>query len=185
MSTLTRAFARTGGLLALGVAASATATPLNDAWNDRIAIPAVASGTPFSTSEGGAAFATSEAGDPATPCNAGPTGVPGAGTNSLWYSYTTGAQTEYVNLSTQGTYYYTGVNSVTGQLNTTLASIAVFTGTPGSFHLVAGGCNSTIAGHDGYALIGGLRLEAQTTYSFEVTAASALSTVNPPPAPAT
>lgn len=185
MSTLTRAFARMGGLLALGVAASATATPLNDAWNDRIAIPAVASGTPFSTSEGGAAFATSEAGDPATPCNAGPTGVPGAGTNSLWYSYTTGAQAEYVNLSTQGTYYYTGVNSVTGQLNTTLASIAVFTGTPGSFRLVAGGCNSTIAGHDGYALIGGLRLEAQTTYSFEVTAASALSTVNPPPAPAT
>jgi hypothetical protein len=162
-----------------------SAVPANDAWAARMTIPNVSGGTPFSTVEANAALATSDATDPVSLCSPGTSGASGAAANSLWYSYTTGNVPEYVNLNTQGTYFYTGVSAVTGQLLTTTSIVNVFTGEPGAFNLVAGGCNQTFNGFGSYSLIAGLRLEANTTYSIEVTAANALSTIDPPPPPAT
>ncbi|HEX5123807.1 MAG TPA: Ig-like domain-containing protein [Rhodanobacteraceae bacterium] len=166
----------------LGVVSS---VPRNDAWSGRIAIPSVASGTPFTTVEANAALSTSDATDPTSICSPGSTGTRGTGTNSLWYSYTTGSTPEYVNLNTQGSYYYTGVNAITNQVQMTPTVVSVFKGQPGAFDLVAGGCNQVFNGFSSYSLIAGLRLEANTTYSIEVVALGTLSMTDPPPPPAT
>lgn len=166
----------------LGVVSS---VPVNDAWSGRIAIPSVAGGTPFATVESNAALSTSDPSDPPSICSPGSNSAAGTGTNSLWYSYTTGNAPEYVNLNAQGTYYYTGVSTITGQVQMTSSVISVFKGQPGSFSLVAGGCNQVFNGFNSYSLIAGLRLEANTTYSIEVTALGALSMTDPPPLPAT
>lgn len=166
----------------LGVVSS---VPHNDAWSGRTSIPSVASGTPFATVESNAALSTSDATDPASICTPLNSGIAGAAFNTLWYSYTTGNAPEYVNLNTQGTYYYTGVSTITGQVLTTNAAINVFTGVPGAFDPVAGGCNSVYNAFGSYSLIAGLRLEANTTYSIEVVSVNTLSTADPPPSPAT
>jgi Big-like domain-containing protein len=166
----------------MGVVSS---VPRNDSWANATPVPALTPATPFSTVEANAALATSDASDPVSPCNDNGLGFGGTGANSMWYAYTTGDAPEYVNLSTAGTYYYTGVNAVTGALTTTNATITVFTGEAGAFRMIAGGCNSVSAGFGSSALLAGVKLEPHTTYAIEVTALGALSTQDPPPPVAT
>ncbi|HKE48599.1 MAG TPA: Ig-like domain-containing protein [Rhodanobacteraceae bacterium] len=155
--------------------------PGNDAWANAIDIPSVTPGSPFSTSETAPYLATVDASDPTSPCIGGSqSGAPGVGFNTLWYSYTTGGAPEYVNLGTQGTLYYNTFNTNNNTLSLTQATISVYTGQPGAFHLVAGGCNGNTAGYGSPSLLAGLRLEPNTTYSIEVAANSLLWAGDPP-----
>ncbi|MDR3389373.1 MAG: Ig-like domain-containing protein [Rudaea sp.] len=119
--------------------------PVNDNWAKRTVIPAL----PFTTTEPNMYLATVEATDLDPPCR--PVGADNE-SNTLWYSYTTGASTEYLTL--------TAGNQIIGM-------ITVYTGSPGAFTLVSGGC-------DGYSeavgntRIAGLRLAPNTTYSIKV-----------------
>ena len=73
------------------------------------------------------------------------------GAHSIWYSYTTGADTEYVTLST-------GPSELP-------VIVSVHEGAPGRFRMVAGGCNDE---HTGTGAIRGLRLSPHTAYSIEL-----------------
>src|SRR5262249_6853371 len=92
---------------------------------------------------------TSEATDPVVAC-AGRS----KGHLSVWYSFSTGPETRYVNLSTAG-------SDFGGAL------LSVYEGTPGSFRLVAGGCTDDQATP---AALHGLRLRPNTSYSIELAA---------------
>jgi CSLREA domain-containing protein len=92
--------------------------------------------------------ATTDATDPVIPCAYGGRSQ---GIHSVWYSYTTGASPAYVSFDTTGS-----------QL---LAHLAVFSGPPGAFDLVPGGCVSDTGGD---AQLNGLRLAPNTTYSIEL-----------------
>lgn len=139
--------------LACGLAcAPAWAAAPNDRWTDRAAIAAL----PYSivqTDVGSALFNSDE---PTAPCfpsslNAG---------NAVWYSYSTGEETEYLTLDTLGSSY----DSV----------LSVWTGAPGEFELVGGGCNDN-GNQDGSAntaRIAGLRLAPNTEYSILVSRAT-------------
>lgn len=103
--------------------------------------------------------ATTEASDPVSVCFVG--AGDSQGRSSVWYRYTTGAATEYVNLSTAGSGYDT--------------LIQVYQGAPGSFQQVTGGCND-----DGVlqvqSRIAGLRLAPATTYWIQITAHGTINT---------
>ncbi len=129
----------------LGTAA-VPAYALNDNYVDAIAIGTL----PFSDAEM-TSTATTEATDPASICFVGASNSQGKA--SVWYRYTTGASVEYANISTQGSAYDTVVN--------------VYSGSPGSFRQVLGGCNDDGVGTT-QSLIAGLRLQPGTTYSIEV-----------------
>lgn len=102
-------------------------------------------------------LATTETTDPVLACNGNGYNQ---GTNTVWYAYTTGAATEYVNLRTLGS------DSPGTQYNTVLA---VYTGTPGSLRIVSGGCNDNAESNTlGRSAIYGLRLAPNTTYYFDV-----------------
>lgn len=131
---------------ALLTSAAALAQPANDAWANREAIASL----PFSDTEAAIGAATVEANDPIVVCRIGPASQGG---NTVWYTYTTGPATEYVNISTAGSDYDT--------------MVSVYTGTPGSFELVAGGCNDDGAPSAPRSRIAGLRLQPSTTYSIE------------------
>lgn len=132
--------------LALLLPAHVLAQPANDAWANREAIASL----PFSDTEAAIGSATVEASDPIVVCRLGPASQGG---NTVWYTYTTGASTQYVNISTAGSDYDT--------------MISVYTGSPGSFELVAGGCNDDGAPSAPRSRINGLRLSPGTTYSIE------------------
>ena len=145
--------------LALLVAApAASAAPPNDNWANREVIPAL----PFTDVEADVATATLEATDPIVVCRAA---LVGQGGNTLWYSYTSGAATEYVTLSTAPSDYDT--------------SVSVYEGAPGSFRLVHGGCNDDGAALTFQSRVTGLRLKPNTAYSIVV------AQIDPLPDPAT
>ncbi len=109
-------------LAALAAATFPVAASANDDWASRVAIGTL----PYADSRSIAA-ATTDVTDPVVPCRLGI----GTGGNSVWYSYTTGAVPEYVNLTTAGSDYDT--------------LLAVWTGAPGSFRLAAGCSDNGIA----------------------------------------
>ena len=129
-------------LLVLAPATAGAQGPPNDDWASRIALQ-LPSQIDIHFSD-----AHVDAGDPVLACN-----VVGRvrGARSVWYSYTTGADTEYVSLST--------ANSMLPVI------VSVHEGAPGSFRMLAGACNDD---HTGKGAIRGLRLSPHTTYSIEL-----------------
>ena len=156
------AFTLAFGTMALGNLALATA-PANDNWADATVIASL----PFSTTSPGPApdltEATVETTDPdPPPCLPLEDSVKG----TVWYKYSTGANYEYVTLKSEVAHVDT---------SKALVLIAVYTGTPGAFSIVSGGCNTVYFGPPppapaGPALtrIAGLRLAPNTTYSIEI-----------------
>lgn len=142
------------GVFSLQLAAQAQ-VPANDSWANATAI----SSLPFSTTEADMYLATVEATDPVPPCL--PYGTNEA--HTLWYSYTTGASTEYVTLLIPN--------------NKILGMITVYTGSPGAFAIVAGGCEGYAEGPR-ITRIAGLRLAPNTTYSIKVGAIINISSSN-------
>lgn len=132
--------------LALLLPAAALAQPANDAWANREAIGSL----PFADTEAAVGAATVEATDPIVICRVG---AASQGGNTVWYTYTTGPSTEYVNITTAGSSYDT--------------MVSVYTGTPGAFELVAGGCNDDGIAAVFQSRVAGLRLLPNTTYSIE------------------
>ncbi|NCT66325.1 MAG: hypothetical protein GXC76_01640 [Rhodanobacteraceae bacterium] len=133
--------------------AQAWAAVPNDRWTDRTVITAF----PYSVVQTDIGSALFNSDEPIAPCFPN-TLNPG---NGVWYSYTTGADTEYLNLDTLGSNY----DSV----------LSVWTGTPNHFELVGGGCNDN-GNQDASAntaRIAGLRLAPNTEYSILVTRATA------------
>ena len=133
----------------LFVAPGAHAVPPNDNWANRQVIPAL----PFTDIEPDVATATLETTDPIVVCRGA---LVGQGGNSLWYSYTTGAATEYVTLSTATSDYDT--------------TASLYEGTPGSFQMPLGGCNDDGIDPDQFqSRVTGVRLKPHTAYSILVT----------------
>ena len=136
--------------------ASQAAAPANDNWVNRTMLTSASAPLP---SEPNMYLATLEAGDPDPPCRAILAG-PNPESNTLWYGYTTGASIEYLTLQIASDQNIAG-------------AISVYTGTPGAFTIVSGGCafysqtthNTTIAG---------LRLAPNTSYSIKVGATQAV-----------
>lgn len=138
--------------LCVGGTSAWAAAPVNDDWANRIAMPPATVLTPggFSDVQAGIAEATTDATDPLVVCK---NGDPAQRGNSVWYSLRlVGAgQNFHVNLSALG---YDNV-------------VAVYTGTPGAFTPVVGGCNDD--GASGLAAaLNGLRLEGEVDYSIMV-----------------
>ncbi len=131
-------------LLFAAAAPPALAQPANDAWANRTTIAAL----PFSVTEPQAGLATNAASDPDPLCR-----KPGSNplVFTLWYGYTTGAQVEYVNASITG-----------GDIN---GIVAIYTGSPGSFRLVSGGCGTRGNSAAFVPRAIGIRLEPNTSYS--------------------
>lgn len=127
----------------------ARAQPANDSYANREVIASL----PFLDVEPAIGQATVEGTDPQVFCRQA--GI-GTGGNTVWYSYTTGPTDEYLDFSTVNSNYDT--------------LVAVYTGAPGAFDQVSGGCNGNTRAH-----IAGLRLRASTTYSI-VIARTTLST---------
>jgi hypothetical protein len=151
-------------------AVRAQTAPANDNWANAIAIPSVAPpATAFSSTVGGSggislAAATVESTDPLITCKTqNYNAAEGQMASTVWYTYTTGAAVEYVNIkATENSFTTTNFDPV----------LAVWTGTPATgFHMVTGGCNdegvpnSTL---NDFARVAGLRLQANTTYNIEV-----------------
>lgn len=152
---------RSLGLIFLGIlGAQVTAfaqAPINDDWASRTVIASL----PFSTSESNMYLATNEGTDPVAPCIQ--FGVSEA--HTLWYSYTTGSSTEYLTLA------------LTASPAPVAGIISIYTGSPGSFHIVSGACGGYRNPSDN-ARISGLRLAPNTTYSIEVGSIAAVSNGN-------
>jgi len=122
------------------------AAPANDNWVNRTTIASL----PFATTEPNMSSATVEASDPDPPCKR----VGGnSETGTLWYSYSTGAATQYLTLQVPD--------------NVVPAYITVYTGSPGSFSLVSGACGGYRSSLGKSRLVG-LRLAPNTTYSIKV-----------------
>ena len=135
----------------LFVAAASVQAQANDDWANRTQILAL----PFHvvTSMGGA---TNAASDPLPNCR---------NTNSttygtIWFGYTTGAQPEILTLSIA---------------NFEVATVAaIYTGSPGTFHLAPGAC-SRPGGSPFNAQLAGVRLAANTSYSILLSAQTPLT----------
>ena len=121
--------------------------PVNDNWANATVIATL----PFNTSEPNMGNATLEAADLDPPCR-----QPSDNSvlHTVWYKYTTGAATEYVTL-------------VVPDNSALSAWMSVYTGTPGTFSIVSGGCTS-YSFPAGVSRIAGLRLAPNTTYSIQV-----------------
>jgi CSLREA domain-containing protein len=129
-------------LLCLSFASGAHAQA-NDNWANRTPITVL----PFHTADAHVDSATPEQTDPAPPC--------GGATNTVWYSFTTGGSPAYLSVY------------VTGYSGSPLATVAVYSGTPGAFKLVNGACAS-FGNNPNNARLYGVRLEPNTAYSIEV-----------------
>lgn len=121
------------------------AQPANDSFANRETI----TGLPFTDVESSIRLATVEPTDPSIFCRQA--GI-GTGGNTVWYSYTTGPVDEYVDFTTVNSDYDT--------------IVAFYTGGPGAFALVGGGCNDNAISTR--ARVAGLRLRSNTTYSIVV-----------------
>ncbi len=126
------------------------AQPANDNYANRQVIP----GLPFADVEPAIGLATVEVTDPPIFCRR--FGIDPGG-NTVWYSYATGPIDQYVDFTTVNSDYDT--------------IVAFYTGGPGAFKLVSGGCDDNGAGAS-RARVTGLRLRANTTYSIVVAQAT-------------
>jgi CSLREA domain-containing protein len=121
--------------------------PVNDNWANATVIATL----PFSTSVSNMSNATLELGEPDPPCRQ-PADL--SVVHTVWYKYTTGAATEYVTLLVPD--------------NQALSAwMSVYTGAPGTFSIVSGGCTS-YSFPAGVSRLAGLRLAPNTTYSIQV-----------------
>ena len=128
-------------VLLVGSASAQAQAPSNDHWpGTPISVPA------HETLAIGDAM--TDATDPVIPCAFGGRSQ---AIHSVWFSYTTGSSPVYVSLATTGSQF--------------IDHLAVFTGRPGAFDLVPGGCVSDSGGD---AQLNGLRLAPNTTYSIEL-----------------
>jgi CSLREA domain-containing protein len=132
-------------LFAFAAQSSFAAPPPNDDWINAISISPTQLTAGFTDTQL-VAEATVEPTDPIIQCKVGDPDQRG---NTLWYKLTTGAQAVYLKTGTGSDYD---------------ANISVYTGAPGSFRLVPGGCNDDGGANFG-ALIDGLRLAPNTAYS--------------------
>ncbi len=121
--------------------------PANDNWANATVIATL----PFSTSEPNMGNATLEAAvDLDPPCRrSGDNPV----NHTVWYKYTTGAASEYLTLTIPDNHTPSGL-------------ISVYTGNPGTFSIVSGGCNGV--NFSLFTRLAGLRLAPNTTYSIQV-----------------
>jgi hypothetical protein len=138
---------RAAALLALAVvllapASALAAPPSNDHWSERAPLALGSRATVANLDE-----ATTDPSDPALICR-----LEGRapGDHSVWFTYTTGDQIDYVTLFTHGT----------------PVTISVFQGSPGAFTTATGGCGD---GRPSGA-IAGLRLAPHTSYTIELAA---------------
>lgn len=154
MTLSTSARCAIGLFLVAGILSLPVAAQSHDDWANARIITSL----PYSDSDS-TSTATTEPTDPVSVCFVG--AADSQGRSSVWYRYTTGAATEYVNLSTAGSSYDT--------------VIQVYRGAPGNFEQVTGGCND-----DGVlqvqSRIAGLRLAPETTYWIEITAHGTVNT---------
>ncbi len=138
-------------LLSFAVGGSPAAAGVsNDSWAQRVNIPiaGLASGFNFSQSDIGGA--TTDPGDPLLVCK---NGDPAQRGNTVWFSIDLTAESQPVWVNTSAI----GYDSV----------VAIFTGAPGSFAPVAGGCNDD--GGAGFsAALNGFRLTPGSAYSIMV-----------------
>jgi CSLREA domain-containing protein len=132
--------------VALLLAPAALAAPPNDGFADREVIPALN----FYDTVADIETATVDASDPPFFCRSGPISPGG---NTIWYSYTTPAETQYVNLLATG-------------LDTMLAVYEA--GTPSAATMAFGGCNDDFVVQNSHAGIYGMRLRPNTTYTIEL-----------------
>lgn len=151
MSRLTLWFPLLLGALCLPDHALA-APPANDDWANRIVISPASVLAPggYSDSQSSINEATTDASDPLLPCK---NGDPAQRGNTVWYSLRLSGvgSAHYLNLSALG---YDSI-------------LAIYTGAPGSFRPVAGGCNDD--GASGFAsALAGTRLLGETDYSILV-----------------
>lgn len=123
------------------------AGPANDNWANRTIISTL----PFNVTETQMNLATNEATDPDPPCRPQEANNE---SNTLWYGYTTGAATEYLTIVAGG--------------RTVVSIITVYTGSPGSFQVVSGGCASYAFDPVDTSTLAGLRLAPNTSYSIKV-----------------
>ena len=130
----------------LATQAVSAAGPANDNWANRTIIS-----LPFSVTETQMNQATNEATDPDPPCRPSEAN---SESNTLWYGYTTGAATEYLTIVAGGT--------------SVVSIVTVYTGSPGSFQVVSGGCASYAFGPVNASTLAGLRLAPNTSYSIKV-----------------
>lgn len=130
----------------------AAAPPPNDDWSGRIAINPATLQSPggYSDVQATISEATTDATDPILPCKNGDVSQRG---NTVWYSlrFNGAGQDFHVNLSALG---YDSI-------------LAIYTGSPGSFSPVVGGCNDDGAAALASALAG-VRLAGDTDYSILV-----------------
>lgn len=140
-------------ILLLTVSTASFAQPVHDEYAGRKTIAAL----PYSDTVGDISTATSNALDPRVFCRIG---APGAGGRSVWYSYTSGAQTEYLNVLASG--FDTMIAVYTGDLTRGLEP-------------VLGGCNDD-GGLSLASRIQGLRIEPATTITIYVAAFSSGTT---------
>jgi CSLREA domain-containing protein len=149
-----RGFASLLSFCVLAAAPAYATAPANDNWDDAIDIGSL----PYSTSDPGPApdltDATTEPSDPELPC----LGVFDNVTQTVWYKYTTGASTEYLTL-------HAPIEQ--SDSSHALVLVAVYSGTPGAFTIVSGGC-ANYSDDIRAARLAGLRLAPETTYSIEV-----------------
>lgn len=128
------------------------APPINDDWSARIAIDPAVLQSPggYSDAQATIAEATTDSSDPILPCKNGDVSQRG---NTVWYSlrFNGAGQSFHVNLSALG---YDSI-------------LAIYTGSPGSFSPVVGGCNDDGAAAFASALAG-VRLVGETDYSIVV-----------------
>jgi hypothetical protein len=135
-------------LLSLLAPTLQAAVPANDQWSNRIVINAAQLANGFSDTQPDLAEATIEGTDPQVACEVSNPDTTG---NTVWYELNIGAQDTYVKLAAAG-------------LDSTMA---IFTGAPGSFVPLAGGCNDD-GGAALSAVIDGIRLNANSRYSVMV-----------------
>lgn len=180
---------RAWALTALAIfsgAALAQTPPSNDSIENAIAVGSVAApGAVFTDTQPGISLATVDASDPMITCKqqgpaAGATSpaafnLPqGQMAQTVWYVYTTGASTEYVNLRAMEATN----NLAPGFFDPVMA---VWSGTKGALRMVTGGCNDdgvpngTNTGSNtgsnvfnNYSRIVGLRLQPNTQYYIEI-----------------
>ncbi|MEO8673840.1 MAG: hypothetical protein ABI411_21225, partial [Tahibacter sp.] len=99
--------------------AAAHAQSVNDHWSGRRLIASL----PYSFNETTVEGSTVDATDPPAPCRTPSQNATGA---TLWYGYTSGSTTEYLTVETGNLSFF--------------GNVAVYTGTPGAFRAVSGGC---------------------------------------------
>ncbi len=128
----------------------ACAQPVNDAYAGRIIIPLASLNAGFVDTQTEIGQATVDASDPTVVCKVGDSNQRG---NTVWYEITTATAPVFVNVGAGVSYDN---------------SISIFTGNPGAFVNIVGGCNDDGGAANLGARVDGLRLQANTRYSIMI-----------------